>query len=94
MIRPIEDRVLLEKIKEDNKTESGIILSSVTTDNKIHKYKVVEIGPGGMSEKGEIKMVVSKNDTVLVSEYSGSDFTDKEIDYKIVRQADILAIIE
>lgn len=94
MIRPLQDRVLIKKIKESEETtKSGIVL--INNDNsRVERYTVVEVGPGIHTEKEVINIEVSIGQTVLVDKFSGQEFTEDDVSYKLVRQADILAVIE
>lgn len=97
MIKPIQDRVLLKVIdnKEEEKTQSGIILPNAEKESRVEKLEVISVGPGAYAENGTlIEMVVKEGQTVIIDKFSGMEFTEDDIKYKIVRQADILAIIE
>ena len=93
MIKPLADRVLLKMEEEEEKTKSGIILSTGSKE-KPQTAKVIEVGPGEKINDKVEKMYVKKGDRVIINTYSGSDVKYEGEEYKIVRQSDILAIIE
>lgn len=68
--------------------------SSASAQEKPEIYEVVEVGPGGVVDGNEVKMEVAVGDKVLVGKYSGSKIKLDDVDYTIVRQSDILAIVE
>ena len=94
MIKPVADRILIKMVEGEEKTQSGIILSSGAKE-KPQVAEVIEIGPGitGTPEK-EVKMYIKKGDKVIVSKYSGTEVKYGGEDYIIVKQDDVLAIIE
>lgn len=93
MIKPLADRVLLKMEEEEEKTKSGIILSTGSKE-KPQTAKVIEVGPGEKINDKVEDMYVKKGDRVIINTYSGSDVKYEGEEYKIVRQSDILAIIE
>lgn len=93
MIKPLQDRVLVKMMENEETTKSGIILSSGSQE-KPQIAKVIEVGPGGEKEGKEIKMYIKKNDKVIVSKYSGTEVKYEGEDYIIVKQDDVLAIVE
>ncbi len=92
-LKPLADRVVLTQSKAEEKTESGIFLTA-SAQEKPEIYEVTEVGPGGMVEGNEVKMEVKVGDKVLVGKYSGSKIKLEGEEYIIVRQSDILAIVE
>ena len=94
MIKPLNDRVLIKMIEAEETTKSGIILSAGSQE-KPQIAEVVEVGPGEVDENGNIvEMQVKKGDKVITSKYSGNEIKYEGIDYIIVKQSDILAIVE
>lgn len=94
MIKPLNDRVLIKMIEAEVETKSGIILTNASQE-KPQIAEVIEIGPGGVDENGkEIKMQVKKGDKVITSKYSGTEVKYQGVEYIIVKQSDILAIVE
>ncbi|HIT71289.1 MAG TPA: co-chaperone GroES [Candidatus Scatovivens faecipullorum] len=94
MIKPLNDRVLIKMIEAEETTKSGIILSAASQE-KPQIAEVVEVGPGEVDENGKIvEMQVKKGDKVITSKYSGNEIKYEGIDYIIVKQSDILAIVE
>lgn len=93
MIKPLQDRVLIKMMEGEETTKSGIILSSGAKE-KPQIAEVLEVGPGGNVEGKEVEMYVKKNDKVIVSKYAGTEVKYEGEDYIIVKQSDILAIVE
>ncbi len=94
MIQPLNDRVLIKMVEAEETTKSGIILSSGSQE-KPQIAEVVEIGPGGIDENGKkVEMQVKKGDKVITSKYSGTEVKYEGMEYIIVRQNDILAIVK
>lgn len=93
MIKPLQDRVVIKMIENEETTKSGIILSSGAKE-KPQIAEIIEVGPGLEVEGKIIKMNVKKGDKVIVSKYAGTEVKYDGNDYIIVKQDDILAIIE
>ena len=94
MIKPLNDKVLIKMVEAEETTKSGIILASGSKE-KPQIAEVVEVGPGGTDEDGiKVKMQVKKGDKVITSKYSGTEVKYEGVDYIIVKQSDILAIVE
>ena len=92
-LKPLADRVVLVQSAAEEKTQSGIFLAA-SAQEKPEIYEVVEVGPGGVVDGNEVKMEVKVGEKVLVGKYSGSKIKLDDVDYTIVRQIDILAIVE
>ncbi len=92
-LKPMADRVVLKQNAAEEKTASGIFLTA-SAQEKPEIYEVVEVGPGGLVDGNEVKMIVKPGENVLVGKYSGSKVKLDDQEYTIVRQSDILAIIE
>ena len=92
-LKPLADRVVLKQVAAEEKTKSGIYLAS-TAQEKPEMYEVVEVGPGGMVDGNEVVMTVKAGQVVLVGKYSGTKVKVDEEELTIVRQSDILAIVE
>ncbi len=93
-IRPLDDRVLVIRLEEEEKTEGGIIIPD-TAKEKPQQGKVVAVGPGKLNDKGErIPLTVKKNDKVLFGKYAGTEVKINGEEHLIMREDDILAIIE
>jgi chaperonin GroES len=94
MIRPLGDRVVVKRTEEEQKTRGGIIVPD-TAKEKPQQALVVAVGPGRVSDEGKrIAPEVKKGDKVLFGKYSGSEITIGSEEYLILREEDILAIIE
>ena len=92
-IKPLLDKVVLEEIEAEEKTQSGILLPN-SAQEKPSYAKVVAVGEGGIVDGCEVKMLVKAGDKVLYSKYAGSEIKLDGKKYIIVKQADILAILE
>ena len=92
-LTPMADRVLLKPTEAEETTASGIILSTANKEKPVIS-EVVAVGPGGVVDGNEVKMVVKVGDKVVVAKYAGTEVKLDDKDYSIVRQSDILAIVE
>ncbi len=92
-IRPLADRVVIKKLEAEEKTKGGIILTGSAKEQP-QEAEVMEVGPGGVEDGKEIKMEVKKGDKVLYSKYAGTEVKLEGEEYTILRQSDILAIVE
>lgn len=92
-LRPLADRVVLKQVEAEEKTKSGIILSSAAQE-KPEVYEVVVVGPGGMVDGNDVLMEVEAGDRVITGKYSGTTVKVDGEEYTIVRQSDILAIVQ
>ena len=92
-LKPLADRVILKQFKAEEKTKSGLILAA-SAQEKPEMFEVVEVGPGGIVDGNEVKMTVKVGDKVLTSKYSGTEVKVDGEECTIVRQGDILAIVE
>ena len=92
--RPLNDRVLLQRVEEDTKTASGIIIPD-TAQEKPSQGVVKAIGPGARNEAGErVAMSVAAGDKVLFGKWSGTEVNLDGTDYLIMGESDIMAVIE
>ena len=89
MIKPLGNRVLIKMIESEETTKSGIILSSGSKE-KPQIAKVVSVGPG----TEDVKMYIKEGDKVIINKYSGTEVKYEDTEYTIVKQDDILAIVE
>ncbi len=92
-LKPLADRVVVKLVEAEEKTKSGIILTGAAKE-KPEVAEVVAVGPGGMVDGKEVKMTVKKGDKVITSKYSGTEVKVDGVEYNIVKQSDILAIVE
>ena len=93
MIKPLADRVLIKMIEAEETTKSGIILATASQE-KPQIAEVIEVGPGGELDGEKVTMYVKKGDKVITSKYSGTEVKYEGEEYIIVKQSDILAIVE
>ena len=92
-LKPLADRVLLKATEAEETTKSGIILSTANKEKPVVS-EVVAVGPGGVVDGKEIVMTVKPGDKVVVAKYAGTEVKLDGVEYSIVRQSDILAIVE
>ena len=92
-IKPLADRVVIKMVEAEETTKSGIILAG-SAKEKPQMAEVVAVGPGGLVDGKEVTMTVKAGDKVITSKYSGTEVKVDGEEYTIVRQNDILAIVE
>ena len=92
-LKPLADRVVLKQNKAEEKSAGGILLTTAAQE-KPEVYEVLVAGPGGIVDGKEIVMEVKAGDKVLMNKYSGTTVKLEGEEYVIVRQSDILAIVE
>lgn len=92
-LRPLSDKVVVKLVEMEETTNSGIILASASQE-KPQIAEVVAVGPGGIVDGNEVVMTVKVGDKVITSKYSGTEVKLNKEEYTIVRQSDILAIVE
>lgn len=92
-IKPLLDRVLIKMEEAEETTKGGIILAG-SAKEKPQIADVIEVGPGGVVDGKDVKMYVKKGDRIIASKYSGTEVKLDGVDYTIVRQNDILAVVD
>ena len=92
-LKPLFDKVVLEQKKQEEKTASGIVLPGSDKEMPM-QGKVVAVGPGGMIDGNEVKMEVKVGQNDIYSKYSGSEIEIDKVKYVILKQSDILALVE
>ncbi len=92
-LKPLADRVVVKLTEVEETTKSGIVLPG-TAKEKPQVAEVVAVGPGGMVDGKEVTMIVKTGDRVITSKYAGTEVKCDGVEYNIVRQSDILAIVE
>lgn len=92
-IKPLADRVVIKLVEAEETTKSGIILAG-SAKEKPQVAEVIAVGPGGIVDGKDVDMYVEVGDMVLTSKYSGTEVKVDGEEYTIVRQSDILAIVE
>ena len=92
-IKPLADRVVIKMVEAEETTKSGIILAG-TAKEKPQVAEIVAVGPGGIIDGKEIVMEVKVGQKVITSKYAGTEVKADGVEYNIVRQSDILAIVE
>ncbi|GAB4185208.1 MAG: co-chaperone GroES [Calditrichia bacterium] len=93
-LRPLGDRVIVRPLEQEEKTKGGIILPD-TAKEKPMQGEVVAVGPGRRDESGKlVEMEVKVKDKVLYGKYAGTEVKIEDVEYLILRESDILAIVE
>ena len=92
-LKPLGDRVIIKMVEAEEKTKSGLILTG-SAKEKPEVAEIVAVGPGGLVDGKEVKMTVKKGQKVITSKYSGTEVKVDGVEYTIVRQGDILAVVE
>ena len=92
-LKPLADNVVIKATEAEETTKSGIVLTSAAKE-KPQIAVVVAVGPGGVIDGKEVKMSVKEGDKVVAAKYSGTDIKIDGEEYTIIRQSDILAIVE
>ena len=93
-IKPLADRVVLKSVEAEEKTKTGILLTA-SAQEKPQIAEVVAVGPGARDDKGElIPMEVAVGDKVIAAKYAGTEVKFDGVEYTIVKQSDILAVVK
>ncbi|HYB98253.1 MAG TPA: co-chaperone GroES [Candidatus Limnocylindrales bacterium] len=93
-IRPLYDRILVRRVQEEEKTAGGIIIPD-TAKEKPQEGKVVAVGDGRIDDDGKLrKLTVKKGDRILFGKYSGSEVTLNGVEHLIMREDDVLGVLE
>ncbi len=92
-IKPLGDRVVIKSVEAEETTKSGIVLPGSAQEKPL-MAEVVAVGPGGVVDGKEVTMYVKPGDTVIYSKYAGTEIKMDGEELMVVRQSDILAIVE
>jgi chaperonin GroES len=93
-IRPLQDRILVKRVEEETKTAGGIIIPD-TAKEKPQEGKVISVGPGRVTDDGKIHALdVKKGDRILFSKYAGTEVKVDGEEHLLIREDDVLAVIE
>ncbi len=92
-IKPLADRVVVKMTEPEEITKGGILIPG-SAKEKPQIAEIISVGPGGIVDGNEVKMYVNVGNRVLMSKYSGTEVKIDDVDYIIIRQDDILAIVE
>ena len=92
-MKPLGDRVVIKNMEAEETTKGGIILTTAAKE-KPQMAEVIAVGPGGIVDGKEVKMQVSVGEKVIYSKYAGTEVKMDGVEYIIVKQSDILAIVE
>ena len=92
-LKPLADRVVVKAVEAEETTKTGIVLPG-TAKEKPQVAEVIAVGPGGMVDGKDVTMTVKVGDRVITSKYAGTEVKCDGVEYNVVRQNDILAIVE
>ncbi len=93
-LRPLSDRVVVQRDEAEETTAGGIVLPD-TAKEKVNRGRVVAVGPGKLTDEGQrVEPSVQPGDHVLINKYGGDEFEFDDVKYVILRESDILAVIE
>jgi chaperonin GroES len=93
-LRPLQDRILVQRVKEEEKTKGGIIIPDTAKEKPV-EGKIIAVGNGKLSEEGKrITLEVKKGDRILFGKYSGTEVKIEDEEYLIMREDDVLGVIE
>ena len=92
-LNPLADRVVLKMVEVEETTKGGIILTG-TAKEKPSIAEVISVGPGGLVDGNNVIMTVKAGDKVIIDKFAGTKVTLEDVEYIVVRQGDILAIVE
>ena len=92
-IKPLEDRIVIRQVEAEQTTASGLVIPD-TAKEKPQEGEVIAVGPGGMVDGNPVTMTVKPGDKVITDKYAGTKITLEDVEYIIVKQGDILAIVE
>ena len=92
-LKPLADRVIIKMVEAEETTKGGIILTGAAKE-KPSIAEVISVGPGGMVDGNVVTMAVKVGDKVIIDKFAGTKVTLEDVEYIVVRQGDILAIVE
>jgi len=93
IIKPLGDRIVIKMVESQETTKSGIVLPG-SAKEKPQIAEVIEVGPGGMINGEKVEMVLKKGDHILISQYAGTEVKIDGETFSILKQDDVLAIVE
>ena len=94
MLRPLHDYVVLEKVKEEEKTQSGIILTTQKAKEEPSRGVVIAVGPGKTEDGKLVKIELTEGQKVIYKKYSGTEIKEDDKDLLLIKAEDILAVVE
>ncbi len=93
-IRPLQDRIIVKRVDEEETTKGGIIIPD-SAKEKPQEGKVIAVGKGKVNEDGKLQRLdVKKGDKVLFSKYAGTEINIKDVEHLIIREDDVLGVVE
>ncbi len=94
-IRPLQDRIIVERVEEESKTAGGIIIPDTVSKEKPQEGKIIAVGKGKVTPEGKVlPLDVKEGDLVLFGKYAGSEIKIDGVEYLIMREDDILGVVE
>ena len=92
-VKPLHDRIIVKRVEEDEKSKGGIIIPD-TAKEKPQQGKVIAVGPGRKADGKVVELDVKAGDTVLFAKYSGTEIKVDGVDHLILREDDVLGVVE
>jgi chaperonin GroES len=93
-VRPLQDRILVKRLQEEEKTKGGIIIPDTAKEKPV-EGEVIAVGAGKVTDKGDVRpLAVKKGDRVLFGKYSGTEIKIEGIEHLILREEEVLGVIE
>jgi chaperonin GroES len=93
-VRPLQDRILVKRLEEEEKTKGGIIIPDTAKEKPV-EGEVMAVGSGKVTDKGEVRpLVVKKGDRILFGKYSGTEIKIEGVEHLILREDEVLGVIE
>ena len=93
-VRPLQDRILVKRLEEEEKTKGGIIIPDTAKEKPV-EGEVIAVGSGKVTDKGEVRpLAVKKGDRILFGKYSGTEIKIEGVEHLILREEEVLGVIE
>jgi len=93
-VRPLQDRILVKRLDEEEKTKGGIIIPDTAKEKPV-EGEVIAVGSGKVTDKGEVRpLAVKKGDRILFGKYSGTEIKIEGVEHLILREDEVLGVIE
>jgi chaperonin GroES len=93
-VRPLQDRILVKRLEEEQKTKGGIIIPDTAKEKPV-EGEVIAVGTGKVTDKGEVRpLAVKKGDRILFGKYSGTEIKIEDVEHLILREDEVLGVIE
>ena len=93
-VRPLQDRILVKRLEEEEKTKGGIIIPDTAKEKPV-EGEVIAVGSGKVTDKGEVRpLAVKKGDRILFGKYSGTEIKIEGVEHLILREDEVLGVVE